>query len=237
MTINLIDNGLTRFYFDKFYLLQERCVGLGDSLWRTALLLIATGAKELINSVSSQILIVRGKYRYDRHPNDKDNDTSRDTSIVAHIALKIHNPELYKKVRDNLSFIISGKFTWQFAWFWAKEDYKTWRICNFYKFLFVRWDSAYSKHLFCWMIWSSGEEMPRLRKLMLKNTPKWNYLCRALLDDTFTAEERYDIENYEPRIDFIWQRDFDRVKHRLMTDEEKEYNVLDKTLLNFVYKN
>lgn len=210
--IQLKDNEKTRFYFDERGLARERIDGhnngRGDSLWYSSLFLIASGNKDILEAVKKQVFKVKGKYRFSRHPEDLDNDTSRDQSIPTLIALKRHNPEFYKEVISNLSFRISGKFTWQDAWFWAKERYGWWTVLSCYHCFSIWFQPMYSVHLLSWMIWHSGKKRRVLRWLLLnKLIPKDNYLLRILLEDKLTEEDRTAIFTYRPRIDFIWQRD------------------------------
>ena len=234
--IQFKDNGKTRFYFDEYTLLRERGEGNGDSTWRTSLMLIATGNKKILEAVKKQVHKIKGKYRYTRHPEQEKDDTSRDTSIVAHISLKLNDPEFYEEVRKTLSFRISKKFTWQESFFWAKEKYNWWIVLSFYHCFSIWVQDSYSVHLLCWMIWHSKRKRTILRWLLLKTyIPKWNYLLRMLLKDEVTEIERAAIENYKPRIDFVWQRHFDPKKHRLMTESESTANCLDKIVLDYVY--
>ena len=234
--IKLGDNKETHFFFDSYNMMLERASWadhhIGDALWRTSLALIASGNKTLIKSVLSCIYSFKGEYKFKRHPEIKNTDTSRDQSIMAMVSLKLHSYDNYSAVRDNLCYQISDKFNWSDAWFWVKERYLLWRIANFYKFFTVYFEPSYSKHLFCWMIWSSKQNMPLLRWLMKQVIPKQNYLCRALLG----VRDKIPWSKIHPRADFIWQRNFPPhpVHHRNLDQYESEYNQLDMLVLKYV---
>lgn len=235
--ITLTKDTKQNFYFDEYNMMLDKSAwpdgGKGDALWRESLATIASNNPWLKAAVNRQCIWVKGKIRFRRHPEIKTNDTSRDQAIMAHIALKEHYYKYYVRNKENLDFRISKKFTWLDAWFWAKEQYLIWRIINFYKFLFIKFDKSYSKHLFCWMIWSSGEKMPLLRKLMIRNTAKTNYLCRVLLCDEFTDKDIADIKTLKPMIDFRWQRDTPWLQGRELTPDE-DLNKLDLEVLNYI---
>jgi len=207
--------------------------GIGDALWRTSLALIASVNIRIKVAVYSQLVWKNNKIIFRRHPSDNENDKSRDKAIMAMVSLKERSYTSYDMAKENLNFRISKKFTWLDCWFWAKENYLMWRILSFYKFLFIRFDKSYSKHLFCWMIWSSGEKMPLLRKLMLKNTAKTNYLLRALLHDKFTSEDKEDIKTLKSNIDFRWQRETPWLQGRELEPGE-DGNKLDLEVLNYI---
>lgn len=229
----LKDNKYTHFYFDKFKMMLERTwgdFGAGDSLWRTSLALIAYGDSRLVTTVHLCGKLLNKKWRYIRHPGIKNDDCSRDQSIMAQVALKLHAYPLYKIRIKKLDFRISYKFTWGDAWFWATERYLIWRIINFYKFLFVRLEPEYSHHLFCWMIWSSKQKMPLFRKLMLRVVNKENYLLRLLLGVT------EEIPELKPMSDFRWQRDVSDFDGRELTFQESQFNTLDIDVLKAIIK-
>ena len=242
--INLNNNNKTEYFFDKWNMMLSKLeaynlFGRGDALWRTSLALICSGMKELVFSVLSCTKTVNGKIRFVRHPNDFSDTCSRDQAIPAMISLKLYSYENYLHVKNNLSYRISNKFMWLDSWFWAKERYFIWRIISSYHFIGWFLEPSYSIHLFCWMIWSSKQKMPLYKWFLLKFiVHNRNFLLRALLNDEFTEFENEMIKNYKPRIDLIWQRNFpiDIIEHRRMTEEESEYNELDKLLLDFVIK-
>lgn len=231
--IKIHDNGTTNFYFDEFGMMLDRSDwnkhGVGDALWRTSLALIASGNIRLKASVHCQAMWNNNKVRFRRHPTDHDNDTSRDQSIMALVALKEHHKNAYELIRDHLDFRISKKFTWQDAWFWAKERYLIWRITSCYHFIGWWFEPSYSIHLFCWMVWSSGQKMPLIKWYLLNYiVPKTNYLCRALLG------VKEEIPPLTPMDDFRWQRDTPWLQGSDLTPREAEYNTLDLDVLAYV---
>ncbi len=240
--IKLGDSKKTRFFFDKYNMMLERSSWgdnhIGDALWRTSLMAIATGKEELIEAIKKCITINNWKYGFIRHPELAEDDCSRDQAIPALIALKLHDPGFYYRVISNLSFIIKDCVIWQDAYLWAKEKYGWWRAISFYRFLSIKFEPSYSKHLFCWQIWHSKQSMPLFKWFLLKFIiPKGNYLCRALLGDSFTIEDVKKIMRLRPMIDFRWQRASPWEQGRWLTLEEAEYNTLDLDVLDYILFN
>lgn len=236
MPLQLKDNGKTHYYLDDSNMMLERLNwggdGIGDALWRTSLSAIAYKSRTLINSIKNCIIYThKGKMSFVRHPKLKNNDTSRDQSIMALIALKETDKLYYDIVTQNLSFRISDKFTWQDAWLWAKGKYKLWRLFSCYHFIGWFFEPEYSIHLYCWMLWSSRQKAPIIKWYLLNFIiPKKNYLLRALLG------VKDHIPHLKPMSDFIWQRNVNAFDGRELNNEEAEYNTLDIDVLKAIVK-